>query len=385
MFPFFIIALIGIQYSFGAHLKGGWIQYTYLGPGATANTSRYQITIRQYLACNSTAAQRDNDVYLGIFNGSTNQLINTLTINRTGTENPNKTTYDPCLSSNPPVCYFIDIYATTIDLPNISGGYTLTVQRCCRIVNVSNLSSPSDDYGISYTAKIPGNINGTDYFNNSSPAFVQKDTVLVCYNAPFTFDFSATDLDGDSLSYSFCSGLTGGFNNRGNPTDPQAARPNPPAGPPYTEIGYSAGFGGSSPLGSAVTINQLTGLISGLAPSTTGDYVVSVCVNEFRNGVLLSTTKKEIHVAVANCSITGAQLKPSYVTCNGTTLQFQNESTSSNINSYLWDFGVPNLTTDTSTSATPSFDYLKSGKDSGTYSVKLKVTAVGGCRIQQPQ
>jgi hypothetical protein len=209
----------------------------------------------------------------------------------------------------------------------------------------------------------------TSYFNNSSPAFAQKDTVLVCYNSPFTLDFSAKDADGDSLSYMFCSGLTGGFNNRNDPTDPQAARPNPPTNPPYNEIGYSNGFSGSSPLGPLVSIDVNTGIISGTAPGVTGDYVIAVCVNEFRNGIQISSTKKEIHVAVANCTISAASLKPSYITCNGTTLTFENESASSNITSYAWDFGVTTLTTDTSSKPSPTYDYLQSGKDSGTYTV----------------
>jgi hypothetical protein len=50
-----------------AHLKGGWIQYEYLGDGAAANSSKYRITVRQYLDCNSTAAQRDAQVHVGIF------------------------------------------------------------------------------------------------------------------------------------------------------------------------------------------------------------------------------------------------------------------------------------------------------------------------------
>ncbi|MBV9987359.1 MAG: gliding motility-associated C-terminal domain-containing protein [Chitinophagaceae bacterium] len=377
---FFAVAFFCGQASFGAHLKGGWIQYTYLGPGASANTSKYQITVRQYLSCNSTAMQRDADVYLGIFNGSTNQLITTLTVNRTSTETTNKTTYSPCLSTKPPVCYIIDVYSTTIDLPNTAGGYTLTVQRCCRIVNIANLSSPSDDYGISYTARIPGTISGNTYFNNSSPVFAQKDTVVVCYSSPFSLDFSAKDADGDSLSYMFCSGLHGGFNNRNDPSDPQASRPNPPANPPYTEIVYSNGYSGSSPLGSRVSIDVNTGIISGIAPDITGDYVIAVCVNEFRNGIQISSTKKEIHVAVANCTVSAASLKPTYITCNGTKLTFENQSTSSNIISYAWDFGVPNLTSDTSSSPSPTYDFLQSGKDSGTYTVKLKVASASGCQ-----
>lgn len=375
IFALIIIVLL-TQQGFANHLKGGWIQYSYVGAGAAANTSKYQVTIRQYLDCNSTSAQRDANIFMGIFDGATNQLLNTITIPRSGTDNPNKSSYSPCISQPPPkVCYLIDIYTTTIDLPDNPAGYTLTVQRCCRISGIQNVAGNSNDIGISYTTKIPGTINGVNYSNNKSPVFAQKDTALVCFNAPFTFDFSATDADGDQLTYAFCDGLTGGFNTAAG------ALPNPPAPPPYGTVPYqSPTYTGSSPLGSRVTIDPQTGIISGIAPSATGDYIVSVCASEFRNGVLIGTTKKEIHVTVADCSISAAALKPTYITCNGTTLRFQNESPNSTITSYLWDFGVPSLTTDTSTSPTPTYDYLKSGKDSGTYTVKLKVSSSGGCQ-----
>ncbi|MFM9709538.1 hypothetical protein, partial [Streptomyces galilaeus] len=93
------------------------------------------------------------------------------------------------------------------------------------------------------------------------------------------------------------------------------------------------------------------------APATVGDYVVGVCASEFRNGVLIGRTKKEIHITVADCSLSAAALKPSYITCNGYTLSFQNESGSSAVDKYLWDFGVTTSTTDTSTSPTPTYTY----------------------------
>ena len=37
-------------------------------------------------------------------------------------------------------------------------------------------------------------------------------------------------------------------------------------------------------------------------------------------------TKKEIHLTVANCVLDAAKLKPSYITCDGFTMTFQNES-----------------------------------------------------------
>ncbi|MFM9020898.1 MAG: hypothetical protein ACKOOA_06185, partial [Sediminibacterium sp.] len=176
-----------------AHLKGGWIQYSYQGPGATPGTSRYQITVRQYLDCNSTAGQRDARVFLGIFNTRTGTLIRTETVLLSGTDNPDKTTFNPCLSNPPRVCYLIDRYELITDLPDNPDGYTLTVQRCCRIAGIVNVSGNSANIGVSYTNTIPGVINGTDYSKNSSPVFAQRDTAIVCFNSPFTFDFSASD------------------------------------------------------------------------------------------------------------------------------------------------------------------------------------------------
>lgn len=373
-FLFLFILICFVNSTFANHIKGGWIQYEYLGPGANANTSKYQITVRQYLDCGSTGGQRDASVFLGIFDGATSSLITTITILRSGTDNPNKTTYSPCLSSPPPpVCYIIDIYSTTIDLPANAAGYLLSVQRCCRINGIVNTSGSSNNIGVSYTNKIPGIINGINYASNKSPVFAQKDTAIICINTPFTFDFSATDADGDLITYNFCDGLTGGDNSQAG------AQPNPPSTPPYQPVPYGANFSGTSPMGATVSIDSKTGIISGIAPSITGDYIVSVCANEFRNGILIGSTKKEIHIKVADCSISAASLKPSYITCNGTTLSFQNESTNSNITSYAWDFGVTNLTSDTSSSPTPTFDFLKSGKDSGVYTVKLKVASSAGC------
>jgi len=359
-----------------AHLKGGWIQYSYQGPGASPNTSRYQITVRQYMDCNSTQGQKDTAVFLGIFNSRTGALLKTEKIPRPFNQEEilDKNTFSPCLSLPPRVCFLILRYELVTDLPDNPDGYTLTVQRCCRIAGIVNVSGNSANIGVSYTNTIPGVINGTDYSKNSSPVFAQRDTAIVCFNSPFTFDFSASDADGDQIIYSFCNGLIGGG------TGGSGAQPNPPSSPPYISVPYNPAYPGGSPLGNNVTIDPNTGIISGIAPGVTGQYVVAVCANEYRGGILIGSTKKEIHITVAGCSISAAALKPSYITCNGTTLSFQNESSNSNITSYFWDFGVPGINSDTSNSPTPTYDFLNSGKDSGTYTVKLVVATSGGCK-----
>ncbi len=370
-----IILILCFGYSqllLGAHLKGGWIQYEYIGPGTTAGTNKYKITVRQYLLCSSAGGQIDQTIYLGIFDGATNALEQSVSIplSSGGTDVLNKSTYDPCINNAPTVCYRIDRYETTIDLSANTAGHILAVQRCCRIPGIVNVSN-SGSVGVSYYNKIPGTISNIDYSKNSSPAFAQKDTAVICYGTPFTFDFSAIDIDPtDSISYAFCDGLTGGSSSA------NGAQPNPAANPPYNSIPYAAGFSGGAPLGSNASINPTTGIISGIAPSVTGDYVVAVCAYEYRNGVLIGITKKEIHITVANCQLSGASLNPSYLNCNDLTFTFTNLSAASNIVSYLWTFGEPTRgSLDSSTSPIAVHTY----KDTGVFVAKLKVVASGGC------
>jgi gliding motility-associated-like protein len=128
-------------------------------------------------------------------------------------------------------------------------------------------------------------------------------------------------------------------------------------------------------MGSGVTIDAVTGILSGTAPATTGPYIVSVCITESRGGVVISVTKKEVMVTVADCSLSAATLNTSYINCDNYTFTFQNESSSSSISSYAWDFGVTTITTDVSSQATPTYIY----PDTGTYMLKLKVSNTSGC------
>ncbi len=363
--------------SYGNHLKGGWIYYEYLGPGSLPNTIKYQITVKQYLDCNSMGQQIDQTVYLGIFNSATNQLTRQIAIPLAGTDNPriDPRYINPCISSPPEVCYRIDRYVTTVELPSSTAGYTLAVQRCCRIAGIANVIG-SNNIGVSYTTSIPGTINGLNFEKNNSPQFVQRDTVMVCYNGNFTFDFSATDQDGDSLTYSFCSGLVGGGSGNSQ-SQPGAPGSGPLSNPPYPSVPYSGGYSGNAPMGPAVKVDAKTGLISGRAPAQTGDYVVAVCASEFRNGVKIGETKKEIHITVANCSLAAAELRqPGYQLCDSSTFTFKNLSTSSNIIGYEWSFGDVRSGAN-NISGTPVATHTYS--DTGIYTVNLKVKSSAGC------
>ena len=116
-----------------------------------------------------------------------------------------KSNFGPCFQNPPTVCYIVAEYTDYYSLPAKLAGYILAVQRCCRIAGIANVPN-SNTTGLTYTVTIPGGSNS----NNNSPVFAFNDTAAICFNSPFSFDFSATDIDGDSLVYSLCSGLSGG-------------------------------------------------------------------------------------------------------------------------------------------------------------------------------
>jgi gliding motility-associated-like protein len=103
--------------------------------------------------------------------------------------------------------------------------------------------------------------------------------------------------------------------------------------------------------------------------------VLAVRVDEYRDGVLIATTRKELHVNVANCAIAAARLPLRITNCDDFTVAFANESTSPAILSYFWDFGVPNISSDTSTAALPTYTY----PDTGVYIAKLIVNRGSTC------
>jgi gliding motility-associated-like protein len=370
---FTIILFLITFLSFADHLKGGWIYYEYLGNGSGTGTSKYKITVKQYMRCDATAGQYDPEVFLGIFDGGDNSLTKTVTIKLSGTEFEQKLDFT-CVPNPPEVCYRVDQYDATIDLLNNPDGYILSVQRCCRVNGIINVVN-SGNAGLTYTNTIPGLINGVSYRNNSSPIFKQRDTAIVCRNTFFTFDFGAGDPDADSLSYSFVGGFFGG-----GPTGDDV-RPNPPIQPPPpyvpgTYLTYSIGYSGTSPMGAQVKINSSTGLISGTAPNAVGTYVVAVAVMEYRDGVLIGSTRKEIHIDVGDCQLAAAELIPKYISCNGYSLTFKNGGSVPAGSTYTWNFGdLKSGANNISSQSNPTHVY----SDTGVFAVKLKIVTAGRC------
>ena len=370
---FFIFLITTVDTAFAAHISGGEMSYIYLGPGTLPGTLKYQINLTMYKDCNAppTSANLDPTVTFTVFqNSDGTQFLNIQNIAGMDTFRIQKVPTDPCIDDNIErnVCFIIRKYTTIIDnLPLTAAGYTVAYQRCCRIAGMTNINSVN--VGTTYFAKIPGNsFLGAE--TNTSPVFVTKDTVLICSARPINFDFSATDADGDSLVYSFYNAFSGGANATG--TCFACITPDPASPPNYTPVTYINGYSADTPLGPLVTINSNTGLISGITPNlgvgANQIFAITVLVSEYRNGVKIGEHYKDLQIRVVDCQIPTAVLDPSFITCDGFTLTFQNNTLNNPAPSFYWNFGDPSSgINNTSTLEMPTHTF----STAGIYTVKL--------------
>lgn len=329
------------------HIVGGEISYIYLG----ANT--YKITLNVYRDCSGSAY--DNPLHITIFNnnGVVQQTIN---IPFPGAVTLPNNANNPCLIVPPNICVEEAIYETTVVLPPIEGGYWISWQRCCRNGTILNIQNPINT-GASYLTRIPG----PEAFQNNSPKYNNFPPTVICSNYPLSFDHSATDLDGDSLVYSLCDPYVGG--------SATSANPNPEAPPPYNFVTFINGYSALNPIGGnpQLSINPNTGLLTA-TPIDIGQFVVGVCVKEYRNGVLLSENKRDFQFNVTACTQSvQAITTPSIINCNNLTVSFPNNSVGGQF--FHWNFGVTGLTNDTSNIYAPTYTY----PDTGTYTATLIV------------
>ncbi|MGZ4059841.1 MAG: PKD domain-containing protein [Bacteroidia bacterium] len=343
--------------NFATHIVGGEIYYDNLGG------NNYRITLKVYRDCLTGLAPYDDPACVFIFN-SAGTFIDSLEIPFPGSAQLPVTISNPCFTPPTNICVEEAIYQTTVNLPNIPGGYDLTYQRCCRNGTILNLIAPGN-VGSTYMAHIPDN---TIAPGNSSPRFNNFPPIFLCSGVPLYFDHSATDPDGDSLDYEVCDPYTG--------LDPSCPSLGPaaPTGcaaiaspPPYAFVPWLAPYSGTYPMSSspALAVDPVTGLMTG-TPNMLGQWVVGVCVSEYRHGVLIDINKRDFQFNVVNCpGLPVASIPLQTTFCFGYNVNFTQASI--NATTYHWDFGDPTTTADTSNLMNPSWTY----SDSGTYHVTL--------------
>lgn len=344
------------------HIVGGEMYYEYVG------NSSYIITLVVYRDCYYGVPPFDPIASIGIFTGA-NQLYTELCL----AVKPDSTTIPPVINSPcfvPPtnICYRRGYYRSSpVFLPPNLNGYQLVYQRCCRNQTILNIINPGY-VGITIYAYIPPALSVAI---NSNPVFNELPPPFLCLGVPFTFDHSANDADGDSLVYELCTPFIGGepFSCGVAPCGVPLTcgpAPHPPDNPPYSTVTFQPPFNMNNLMGGVpLSINPQTGQLNA-TPNTIGQFVIGVCVAEYRSGILLSRTRRDLQLNVVACpTLVVAAIQNPLIICGSNTVFFQNQSIGAG--TYLWNFGDPSTLADTSTSINPSWTY----PGVGNYAVTL--------------
>ncbi len=336
---------------FAAHIIGGVITYECLGG------DNYKFTMKIYRDCLGGGAEFDSFGSLigtvSIFRGNSNQEYKKVLLNPPAITNIQPNISNPCLQVPSGICVEEGVYTFTVNLPKSTDSYHIAYQRCCRNNTIINLAAPGDSGATYYIELTPEAQNAC----NNSPVFDNFPPIVICAGEEIQFDHSATDAEGDQLQYSLCQPFLGGGTNMTVPNAPNGVAPDPDLPPPYFGVNYVVPYGYNNPLGSAppntLNIHPTTGFLNGI-PNVVGQFVVGVCVEEFRNGVLLSRVFRDFQFNVTTCdptvvadiaedSIVMQMADEIYYVkaCGPDGVFFENESFQlSNIESFKWVFDI---------------------------------------------
>jgi gliding motility-associated-like protein len=329
-----IFVLIAVALPFisqATHLMGGSLTYAYLGQDAGGNY-QYRVTLTIYRYCAAGSAQLPTAMTLGVYQDNPG--------NPTGNKNRVLQTSLPLITQQnivPPtananctftanVCVEEGVYQTVLTLPDNPSGYYLIADRCCRNNNIDNLFDPGNT-GQAYYASMPAPSS-----INSSPTFATAPVPYLCAGDTFSILNQALDTDGDLLTYQFVTPYQGiSSSNQPNPTAPLVYPW------PIQEVTYATNYSLAQPFGAggSAVIDTATGLASYFAPAQ-GFYVIAVEVSEYRNGVLIGVTRRDLQIIVIPCPINPApalatgSTQTTYNIQEGQTLCFNIQMTDAN-------------------------------------------------------
>lgn len=330
-------------------MVGGEINYKCLG------NNQYEIMVTVFRDCDTGVPWFDNPASVGVFD-SNDSLIYDLRLQLRNNDTLELNLTDPCLVAPPNVCIHTTTYIDTVTLPFYPGGYQVVYQRCCRNQDIVNIINPTGS-GATYSSFI----SEEALLNcNTSAKFKEWPPVYICQGVPIQYDHSALDADGDSIVYELCTPFTG--------ASPSQSMPQPPNNPPYNNVVWQAPYSVDNMLGGpdSLKIDPQTGLLTG-TPDNLGVFVVGVCAKEYRNGILISTTRRDFQYVVGVCGrlVSAAFFAPDIQCDNSLIVNFQNNSNSLGTG-FVWSFG-DSSTNMTSTVANPTYIY----PDTGRYEITL--------------
>ena len=299
IFVSFAFLFFFIQQSLASHVMGGEITWTCQG-------GNYVFELVFYRDCNGAEVNPVSET-IRVWNHPTLTQINVPFFSRTDIS----PTCTPVAGSPPQLLCGTGnesgngigaiekvIYRSApIALPGTppAQGWIFTCVNFARSAAITNLVDASN-FGITISAymfPVPG--GGAGCIDNS-PRFLQDPYLVSCAGTPFMYNMNPIDPDLDSIFVSFGKPLnnftTGNFT--------------PPTNP--IELQFETNFSFLSPTPNQnfnpanipANINPVTGELT-FTSFTTGNFVVKLIVQSFRQGVLIAQVEREIQLVVMNC------------------------------------------------------------------------------------
>lgn len=171
------------------------------------------------------------------------------------------------------------VYQGTVVFPAQCSDWEITWDHCCRNNQITNLVNPNAN-----SMLIAANLDNSNGLCNSSPTFSSLPVPYICAGQQFCYNHGAFDSDGDSLAYSLISALDG-----------------PAPGSPITYAGALSATNPISSFSGSVQFDNLTGSMC-VVPDAPQVSVVTVRVDEYRNGVLIGSNMRDLQIVVQNCA-----------------------------------------------------------------------------------
>ncbi|MBK7427083.1 MAG: hypothetical protein IPI60_08655 [Saprospiraceae bacterium] len=363
-----VLMLVGVQKASATHIVGGEITYRSLGMMGM-NLEKFEVTLTVYRDCNTINpnAVFDDPGRIAVFHtrpdGTVFYEYSTLPF-RMGDDTLSTNINPACDPVAANVCVHRTLYRDTITLDRVEGTYTLAYQRCCRNVTVSNIVDPLET-GMTLAVEITAEARAAA---NSGPVFKTWPDVFICVGEPLDYDHGANDVEADSVVYRLCTPYHGATR-----AVPIPVLPGPP---PYEEVVWAPNFSTANMLGGAnpLTIDPVTGIFSGI-PEIPGQFLVAVCMDEYRDGVFFSTTRRDFEYNVIACGeMPTADFIAPELQCGELTVRFENTSTGHESSQWFFDWPA---TTPTSNSNDQFVTHTYT--EDGSYVVALIVDNGTGC------
>ena len=269
------LVLIYPTKSYSTHIGGADLSYKWI----SGNTFELRLTL--FRDCSGIAAP--NSVSINYKSASCGYNLNVILSKIAGTGNeitkPCDSTITNCNGGSSPGIQKYE-YSANVTLPSKCSDWVFGYSICCRNCAITTLYyTPNNCSGVPATY-IEATLNNLVTPDNSSPVFTNVPVSFFCIGQEFHYNHGAYDPDGDSLVYSFI--------------DPRSAASTP--------VVFTTGYSATNPISSSPPISIAANGDIVMTPTAQEVGVMTILVQEYRNGVLIGSVVRDMEVWTSPCS-----------------------------------------------------------------------------------